>query len=455
MIDDLGMKGNLFHNTICLASLLIAILFCYSCGGESETITPPTPVNPTNPTEPTEPENPSGPETPTGKKEHTAIFYMAGDNSLSRYLQNDNLTGDIDELLRGVAGLDADVLANNNLLVFVDKEEVDFLPVIWEVGMKDDQPVLNVVKQFETEVVSSDPTVIQEVVSFAKENYPAEHYGFVYWSHGDGWMPTQVSAVRTVNPLRYIGVDNQNNTLKGNDAIRTSIPDLARALASIGQKFDFLLFDACYMLSMEVAYELRNCTNYIIASPTETPSPGAPYDSMIHTLFDAVAMGQVFYEYYANRYDEVKVISPSHDNWHGGAAIGVVDCTKLDALAKATAKGLQNVNEVDNEALRQEIFYYDRRALVGVHYYFDMVDLMKTLMNANDFAAWHNIYQEMMVSWQTTPKVFASATRWFSMEEAHGMTHYIPKKNDASANSDVLYHSTSWYKDAGLGQLGW
>jgi hypothetical protein len=116
---------------------------------------------------------------------------------------------------------------------------------------------------------------------------------------------------------------------------------------------------------------------------------------------------------------------------------------------------LQNVNEVDNEALRQEIFYYDRRALVGVHYYFDMVDLMKTLMNANDFAAWHNIYQEMMVSWQTTPKVFASATRWFSMEEAHGMTHYIPKKNDASANSDVLYHSTSWYKDAGLGQLGW
>ena len=84
-----------------------------------------------------------------------------------------------------------------------------------------------------------------------------------------------------------------------------------------------------------------------------------------------------------------------------------------------------------------------------------MVDLMKALMKENVYAMWSNVYQHALVVWHTTPKYYSSASRWFSMETAHGLTHYIPKTNDISDDMDIAYRATSWYKDAGLSQLGW
>ena len=40
------------------------------------------------------------------------------------------------------------------------------------------------------------------------------------------------------------------------------------------RKWDFILFEGCYMGSVEVAYELKDKTEAIIASPTEIVSPG-------------------------------------------------------------------------------------------------------------------------------------------------------------------------------------
>ena len=84
-----------------------------------------------------------------------------------------------------------------------------------------------------------------------------------------------------------------------------------------------------------------------------------------------------------------------------------------------------------------------------------MVDLMQALMPSDAFNAWLKAYQDALPYWHSTPKFYASASRWFSLEGTHGLTHYIPKKNDCSASSDIAYRSTSWYKDAGLSQLGW
>ena len=40
------------------------------------------------------------------------------------------------------------------------------------------------------------------------------------------------------------------------------------------RKWDFILFEGCYMGSVEVAYELKDKTEAIIASSTEIVSPG-------------------------------------------------------------------------------------------------------------------------------------------------------------------------------------
>jgi len=421
---------------------LLLLSLCCACGDKSSSESP-------------TPEPTSAPDsvpklilesTPINKTPRTIILYMAGDNTLSFLLKTNGESGDFAELLAGAAQLDANKLSQNNILLFADNSDEHFIPTIWRLGKTSDgKAILEEVKVFDTDVLSTDPTVIKEVINFATTRYPANSYGFVYWSHGDGWQ--------------YIGIDQQNGTLKGDARGKTAISGLAEALSSAGKKFDFVMFDACYMLSMEVAYELRNCTKYIVASPTETPGPGAPYDTMLAAMLtDAntpVAMGQAFFDYYNRCYEGDNNSIPTNNSWHGGVSIGVVDCEVLELLAKTTAEGLKGVTDVDNVALREAIFTYDRRNFVDRHYNFDMVDLMKTLMKEDTYATWLNVYQHALVAWHTTPKYYSSAQRWFSMETAHGITHYIPKTNDISDDMDIAYHATSWYKDAGLSQLGW
>lgn len=51
-----------------------------------------------------------------------------------------------------------------------------------------------------------------------------------------------------------------------------NIPDFREALSSAFPKpLKFILFDSCNMQSVEVAYELRDCAEYFIGSPTEIP----------------------------------------------------------------------------------------------------------------------------------------------------------------------------------------
>ena len=431
-----------------IASLSLLLCVCCACGDKGSSAN-------------TEPSNTTAPATtpasapsqisipapsPVNKTPRTVILYMAGDNSLSFLLKTNGESGDFAEMLAGAAQMDASLLTANNVLVFADKSDENFLPTIWRLGKTSDgKAIFEEVKKFDADVLSTDPAVIKEVINFATTHYPANSYGFVYWSHGDGWQ--------------YIGIDQQNGTLKGDARGKTTISGLAEALSSIGKKFDFVMFDACYMLSMEVAYELRNSTKYIIASPTETPGPGAPYDTMLAAMLSddnvPVAMGQAFFDHYNQRYEGDNISIPTNNSWHGGVTVGVVDCGVLDALAKATAEGLKDVTGIDNVALRERIFPYDRRNFVDRHYNFDMVDLMKTLMKEEAYATWLNVYQHALVAWHTTPKYYSSASRWFSMETAHGITHYIPKTNDISDNMDKAYQATSWYKDAGLSQLGW
>ena len=447
------MKGWCVCTKVCL---MLTLFICCSCGGDDAPATPVLPVNPVDP-DPVDPVPPATPE--VNKADRTVILYFAGDNSLSTFLKNDKQTGDLDELLQGAVLMNEGFFNNHNLLLFVDTAEEETLPAIYRLTSTAGEAAFEVVKAFNEDVVSSDPAVIQDVLDEVIEKYPAESYGFVYWSHGDGWVPAKVSGVRSFDPVRFIGSDQQNGTLKTADALKTEIADLAKVLESVGKPFEFVMFDACYMLSVETAYAMRKCAKYLIASPTETPAAGAPYDQMLPLMFAsqdaALSMGKAFYTSYEQKYDDSSILVPPSDNWYGGVAIGVIDCSALENLANVTAQGLSDVSSTDNETLRSEILHYDKRASVGRHYYFDMEQLMQKLMPAEAFNRWQTVYHQALPVWNATPKFFSSASRWFSLENAHGITHFIPQSQDASTSLDEAYRSTSWYRDAGLNKLGW
>lgn len=87
---------------------------------------------------------------------------------------------------------------------------------------------------------------------------------------------------------------------------------------------EFILFDDCYMSSVEVAYDLRHVTGHIIACPTEIMAYGMPYAEIGASLLgepDYKAIADGFYEFYSN-----------YDYPYG--TLGITDCSQLDALAE-------------------------------------------------------------------------------------------------------------------------
>jgi len=84
---------------------------------------------------------------------------------------------------------------------------------------------------------------------------------------------------------------------------QTDITSLAKGITMAGiKKMEYILFDNCYMSSIEVAYELRNVTNYLIASPTEIMAYGMPYAVVGEYLFGKTnykAVCNGFYSFYS------------------------------------------------------------------------------------------------------------------------------------------------------------
>ncbi len=365
----------------------------------------------------------------------TVLAYLASDNSLSGFALKD-----LAEMKIGMENIGR---TNVHLLVYIDTGSSSRLV---ELKYKKGEVVEELIKEYgnrnsvgveETKEVFND--------AFFNADYKAKSYGLIYWSHGDGWIP---------NPLpssRWIGQDTGDGTHYMN------ISDLVSILSSSAPHLDFIMFDACFMQSIEVAYALRNYTDYYLGSPTEIPGPGARYDVLVPALFAdgnaAMSVAAAYYNPYAEIYDDGKGIS--NTNWTGGVSMCALKSSELEVLASTTRQVLaENLNSevTDNEVLRSMVFDYDQRYGSYEVGYFDMVQMMELITDAAGFAVWKQAYDAAVCYWQTTPKNYSAIGGMFSMEGANGVSHYIPA---SSASAAKAYRSTDWYEAAGLSELGW
>ena len=378
---------------------------------------------------------------------HTVLVYMVADNTMSAFVKRD-----IDEIKTGFANAGIDV-SKNNLLIYLDDYSAN--PTIYRLKRDSKGTVTDeIIYEYYSDHDSASPEVIKDVINKVKSDCPAQKYGFVYWSHGEGWVPYPLPT-RSVKPmagteLKWIGID----------VTRTSIPDLTSALTAFGSKLDFLMLDACFMLTVETAYELRNQTETVISSPTEIPGPGAPYDVIVPKMFDSNAAEGIvkcYYDYYAATYDE----SAYNTNtlWTGGVSIGYVKTSALENLAKVTKKALAKHIDFNLPDLKSKVLNYDKRNKSSSSYigYYDLYGVMEYLLPASEFTTWKAAYSPAMASFLTTPKNYSSFANLFSMTGANGLSIYLPITDSKIGTSgmDEENHNTAWYKDAGISQLGW
>lgn len=257
----------------------------------------------------------------------TVLVYIVADNNLSSFAKED-----VEEMIAGMESVD---LSSSNLLVYQDDRVA---PVLFRISRnKKGRLEKEIIKEY-AEQVSTKASVMKEVMHRAFYEYPADSYGLVYWSHADGWIPYPVPSAST----RWIGQD----TGEGQDN-RMNISDFVDVLDDGMPHFDFIMFDACFMMSVEVAYEVRNYTDYYIGSPTENPGPGAPYDKVVPYMFKpgaAAQMAEAYFNHYKDNYKAGEGISNA--NWTGGTSICAVRTDALDDLADVTGQLLERA---DNE----------------------------------------------------------------------------------------------------------
>ena len=307
------------------------------------------------------------PDPPVDGK-RTVLVYMAADNSINPLASFTD--GDLEELKAGMASIDN--TSDMHLLVYIDTG----FPRLIEIENKGGTVVETIVKEYEDRN-SCGVAETQEVFNdvFGNSLYKAESYGLIYWSHGEGWIPTPLPSTR------WIGND------KTGGGHYMNIEDLKLVLQN-APHFDFIMFDACFMQSVEVAYELRDCCDYYIGFPAENPGPGAAYDRMFPFIFQKGAAVEMAIGTFA-AYDEIYTGKiGSNSNWTMGTAIDVLKSSELENLAAATANALSGVT-ADREVLRSSVFDYDQRK-VGSSYYVGYYDFVE--MAIGTFAAYDEIY---------------------------------------------------------------
>ena len=130
-----------------------------------------------------------------------------------------------------------------------------------------------IVKEYPQQL-STDKEVMARVLKDIISLTDTERLGLIAGSHGSAWL-------NKINFSRSFGEDggaNSGNTI--------TIKDMADVMKSTGRHFDFLLFDACNMATIEVYYDFKDLVDYMIGSVLEVPAVGFPYESSLPYLFD-------------------------------------------------------------------------------------------------------------------------------------------------------------------------
>lgn len=317
-------------------------------------------------------------------------------------------------------------------------KKAEAIELVYKDGLIERQPLA----EYELEnVMSADDLlyIFNDVMRMA----PATAYGLILGSHSWSWIPyadydqirtngltkAQLARLRTIELPRHLQTRFIGDPSGAN---KFDITTLASAIQATGKKFEYILFDACFMGNVEAAYELRNCTKYIIGSACEIMGNGFPYAKTLPhllknggTTYDLKAAAQSFHEHYKSTLKY-------------SGTVALIACSQLDALAA-------EMKQV-NQSIKDD---YDRSALQTYeggtnHIFFDLGDYVDKA--CTDAAAVSSFKTQME---KTVPAKFTLDSFWSTYVNSN---HYpVTSFSGLSTSAPSIlfresYAQTAWYK---------
>lgn len=253
----------------------------------------------------------------------TVLMYFPWSGNLTSYFRQN-----IADMERIVA---QGLLGDERLLVFFMDTQTH--AVLFELLHDDGASSRLEIKEYSTAPDFTTAEGIASILDAARQAAPADRYAMTIGSHGMSWLPVSAASARAMTAdggaeREYWEWEEEGRPLTrwfgGTEpAHRTEIGTLADGIRAAGMKMDYILFDDCYMSSVEVAYALQEVTDHLIGSTCEIMAYGFPYAEMGRYLFgetDYAAICRAFHDFYSTYRDPY-------------GTIGVTVCAELKGLA--------------------------------------------------------------------------------------------------------------------------
>ena len=212
------------------------------------------------------------------------------------------------------------------------------------------------------------------------------------------------------------------------------------AAAAIPVHMDWILFDACYMGCVEVAYEFRGVTDKIIFSPAEVISTGFDYSKMAEYLLadgqDTEGFAEAYYRMYLN--------DSRGGDWQS-ATITVLDCSKIEVLASTCSALFSRYGGILATMEEGDIQRYYRHEKP---YFYDLQDI---LVHAGISGAEASSLQAALdgcIPYKAATPHFLAGEGGFDITAYSGLGMYLPGMG--AGELDEYYKGLAWNKATGL-----
>ena len=390
--------------------------------------------------------------------ERTVLIYIAGENNLDKFASSD-----IKEMKDG----SRDLQDRQKLIVYIDRAESTppFFARIKDGKFVDSVSV--------NESITADPAVLEHALQYMRTNYPAKSYGLVLWGHASGWLVSNDSIVYSKS--RAYGGDTGSGSSGGTGKYWMNIPSMARAIANgMGDTpLKFIFGDCCSFGCVEVAYELRKVTDYVIGSPAEIPDEGYDYANLAGYYDTGGTFYQKIIDQYWERYFTAAVANRYYINDPGdltgyGVPLVAVKTSELENLAAATAALLKTIPDKLSPTgtldLSEVIFYAYSNSAKGNY---DMYKTLKMNTAAADFNVWEAAFDKAV-------PYYRSSARWKSIfttlstamlkqfdaisNDSHVLAMFFPLtyyNNKTNPNWNTAIQKLQWNGPINWQQYGW
>ncbi|MGJ1431898.1 clostripain-related cysteine peptidase [Sphingobacterium spiritivorum] len=335
----------------------------------------------------------------------TVLVYMGGNNNL-QYETYDKI-----EALK--QGYNADM---GRLLIYQAVQ--DAAPRLLEITTNSSGKVIEKVWQTYEKQNTADADVFVQVLADVRKTAPSKSYGLIMFSHASGWLPQST----LLKPRTLLQDDNNDLELR----------DFAAALPD--NSFDFIIFESCFMTGIEVLFELKDKTRYVVASSAEILSPGFTpiYAELLPYLYKQEADLRGFSERVFSYYNSLS-------GEYRSATISLIDVRPLPQLAgwvRANASGSLPLTDLSL------IQHFDR--YTNYRLFFDFADYYKRLAPAESHEKLQSLLDKIIVFKSSTPQ-FLLAQNGFIIRTHSGLTSYIPQTRFPYLNTE--YAKLKWATD--------